>query len=1573
MGNWKRRILAIVLCAAMVTATVPAMADSSEGHSHSGESVNWEPFYDEAGMVIINGTDPKYLYLVEDVSGIKYGSNFTSNKADSDLTICFNGHQLSIGTICVGGLPGEETGNSLTLTDCSADGSGGISGTFSLLEVYSPKDAYPENNRLTIDGGTYTIGRTGQDGMLFRLYDNAGDAIINGGKLISKNGTGTIAIYVGYEDTLYINGGSIIAYQDLSNPFSTIKGTGKVVMNGGEIKGCLLDTLGRFSSVAGIAPMMEGIEIYGGKISGDRAYGVGVSNAEYGRCRIVTDDYDDEILISGSNGVETSPVYFEDSPGEVYICTDVGGEITITGNGNGRTEISGYGICNNDAPKDAKGAFRPNSVIATADSGIITFEGTEGGFYNGLGSKAALSSIRVSGVNSGIVNYGTMTVDGKSMSPDNQSYVWATGENGSGVKNYGVMRIGGGKDCSFSGMKYGIENYGTLIIDGNVNITGTTAAIYNKGTVIFTKNADGCSILSDEGTGLYNEGAVLFGEYADGAFAQERDSHTVIPRISGPLQAIYTTTDIPQNVCYGVVGDGIFLANGSKITCDWDIPEGLWEKREGKAPAVIDFDEIPAYYVIVNDWGDCNGDVQLGNLCFQMAQSEFYLGLRSNGPLCLECRDAYHVYDGAVPADQTAHPGQHLVTCSRCGLQYVNNGMTYADCTYGTREVIDPEPSNCQETGFRYEETYCAVCGRVESRVKGESVTGPHVYENGICKYCGEYEEPAQITGDKRSNYFYGKLGLSSDYVGFYAMENAGNLLWYATENNNRDRTHRIINAKWVLLNDINMNPKYDVRNYINSAGVPEDVPEDIVRWIPIGLYNSVTHINTGVFDGNGHKISGLFVDGITWNKKEDDTYSYAGGKDYVGLFGYIGYDCVIRNLSVTRSYFGGGQYVGSFVGRGDAPKDRNCVENCTTDAMITAISSRVGGIAGEWTADYSGCVSDGSIYIPESRTVEYVGGIVGYGANANIAECINYSEINGPRSNAGGIAGKLSASTVKDCGNFGTVSIQQMYAGGIAGDGNNCVIENCVNAADISSNMDKHAMSEYVGGIIGRISGENAVIRECQNAGTVTGYYYIGGISGSIIQGTIAFCFNTGNVVSNNYSGGITGDVEACKAITNCFTLGEVSGGNYTGRLFGWLIGAPGSIASNFAMEGNGKVVGTINGATGLKQEDCGHVATREQFQSGMICYALNNGKSDSGVLFRQDLSDTAMWYPSFNAAKVVYRTHPCEIAYTNSPNETRNHQDSDGDGICDVCEMRFFEDGFAVVAGYSLEVNDRIAVDVYLQLDDSVWDYDDLAIVVTGENGTPQTIPLSADAAEDLRKIENNEVYYVVSVPMTAKDYSEDFSVQLYFDGQSGKAYSFSVDDYIQYIIAHADEYEEKEVNLAKAMGLYCSMANCYFDDALDAEELLQSAAEKYQTADLMTKYSFDNPTIKSTYDVFHMTGMPEGFFYIGESLLLLDNIRYRMYFSFAPEREAELEKYGLQKLSEDGGLCYFEIESLYFSNIGDKFKFSIDDFSVVTNPAHYIEIVLKMYNYENDPELVILIKALYLFWQTSLAYRG
>lgn len=1578
MGNWKRRILAISLCAALIVSMVPAFAEESTGHYHDG--INWEPFVYNSGDEIVSGTEPKYLYLTEDINNVRHSDNYTTDDSDGNLTICFNGHQMSIGTLSIGQYQ-KDGRNSLTLTDCSADGSGGLNGAFSLIRMKSYGIKYPRDNKLTINGGTYTIGRCGSNGMLLRMDDYAGNATINGGKLISRNGTGICTIYVGYGDTLTLNDGSILTYQDLPYPMYSIQGQGKFVMNGGEVKGYLLDSSGKdFSYAAGIAPMMQGIEIYGGEISGAHSYGVGVSFAEYGRSKIVADDNDDDIRISGTNGVESSPYYYEDSPADIFIATEWDGDITLTGNGT--TDKDGYGVYNSDSPKDAKGAFRPNSVVASANGGIITIEGSNGGFYNGTGSKATLSSIRVNGVNSGIVNYGTMTVDGKSNSTTNKSFVWATGENGSAVKNYGIMRIGGGKDCSFSGIKYGIENYGTLIIDGNVNISGTAAGIYNEGTIIFTKNAQGCSILSDEGTGLYNAGTVLFGAYEDDAFVKDGNAYTVIPRIAGKKQAIYTTTDIQQNLCYGVYGDVIYLANGTRILCDWDIPDGLWEMREGKEPATVDFDEIPAGYIVVVDWGDCNGDVQLGNRCFQIAMSEYYLDMRDNGPLRLQCMDAYHAFDGAAPADQTKHPGQHLVTCSRCGLQYVNSEMTYEDCTYETREVINPEPANCQEQGTRVRETYCTKCGRVEKTEIIESVTGQHVYENGICTCCGEYQMPAQITTDRKSAYFFGKLGISSDYVGFYAMENAGNLLWYATENNNRGKTNRIINSKWVLLNDIDMNPKYDVLNYINSDGVPENIPEDIVRWTPIGIYNNTTHINKGIFDGNGHQISGLFVDRVSYDK-EKGTFTVNYESDYVGLFGYAGYGCVIRNLEITKSYFGGGKYVGSFVGCSDT-KENGTIENCTSDATIMAITGRAGGIAGECNADYSGCVSNCNFIFPTVNSASYVGGIVGYVSKSAITDCVNHSKIDGPRETAGGIAGYSLNCTVTDCANFGAVTIQNDSAGGIIGNAGNSKIEDCVNAADVQSLIENGTSAKNAGGIVGINNGTDSLIQKCYNMGNVTAKRYSGGIGGQIVQGTVAFCFNTGNIDADGYAGGITGEVGTIKGITNCFNTGSISEGNYSGSLAGFLHSTGVNFDSNYVLEGTGAVIGNLSGS-GMTQDDCGRIASKEQFQSGMICYALNNGKSDSDVLFRQNLSDTTVWYPTFDATQIVYRTHPCEYTYTNNPNETRKHQDSNGDGICDVCEMWFVDEDFAVVAGYSLEINDRIAVDIYMQIDDRIWEFDDLAIVLTDADGISQTIPLEINQADAYRKIVNNEIYYVISVPVAAKDYNREFSVQIYYNGQSGTTYTFSIDDYIRYIVDHEADYEESVVDLARAMGLYCNMAACYFDDELNAETILQNAVENAQTAALLDKYSFEEPKIANKYEVFRTTGVSDGFRYVGESLRLCDNVRFRMYFSFAPEQEDDITKYGLTRVSESSNLCYYEMESLFFSDLGVRYTFRIGDFTVISNPIHYMEMILEQYsyvnhselnsdsfNYESDPELVILMKSLYLLWQTALAYK-
>lgn len=92
--------------------------------------------------------------------------------------------------------------------------------------------------------------------------------------------------------------------------------------------------------------------------------------------------------------------------------------------------------------------------------------------------------------------------------------------------------------------------------------------------------------------------------------------------------------------------------------------------------------------------------------------------------------------------------------------------------------------------------------------------------------------------------------------------------------------------------------------------------------WTPIGISDSV--VFAGTFDGNGHTISGLYIN-IT------DSYSSAKkGKLYQGLFGCVE-DGTVQNLIVTGSVTIGNEksvnvsYIGGIVGINDGGKVQNC------------------------------------------------------------------------------------------------------------------------------------------------------------------------------------------------------------------------------------------------------------------------------------------------------------------------------------------------------------------------------------------------------------------------------------------------------------------------------------------------------------------------------------------------------------------------------------------------------------------------------------------------------------------------
>ena len=128
---------------------------------------------------------------------------------------------------------------------------------------------------------------------------------------------------------------------------------------------------------------------------------------------------------------------------------------------------------------------------------------------------------------------------------------------------------------------------------------------------------------------------------------------------------------------------------------------------------------------------------------------------------------------------------------------------------------------------------------------------------------------------------------------------------------------------------------------------------------------------------------------------------------------------------------------------------------------------------------------------------------------------------------------------------------------GGIAGYGKNAEIINCVNLSDIDGE------ARHVGGIVGEAT-YYLKISNCYNEGDIScrgqNYALAGGIIGSFDMCTISNCYNTGNIsaTSNDksYAGGISGDMwYMYNEVTGCYSTGTVEASSpttFVGALFG-------------------------------------------------------------------------------------------------------------------------------------------------------------------------------------------------------------------------------------------------------------------------------------------------------------------------------------------------------------------------------------------------------------------------------------
>lgn len=295
---------------------------------------------------------------------------------------------------------------------------------------------------------------------------------------------------------------------------------------------------------------------------------------------------------------------------------------------------------------------------------------------------------------------------------------------------------------------------------------------------------------------------------------------------------------------------------------------------------------------------------------------------------------------------------------------------------------------------------------------------------------------------------------------GVYLISSPDELMWF---DKNAKRTD---SAK--LLADITINE--DVSG--------SDATSQKYKWTPIGM--DKTKAYTGNFDGNGHTISGLYINSTAAN---------------TGMFGRIGSSAVVKNLTLADSVIRSTKnYTGAITGYID---DAASVTNChTKNSVQVSAAVYTGGITGyqDDTSTLTRCSN-----AAEVTGANNVGGISGYNwskSSASLTDSYNRGSVSGSNL-VGGICAQIYiGGTVSDVYNLGTVQATGTAgtptAGGITGVFRWGTIKSAYNAGIVKATAK--------GGVAGRLEASSSS-RTVQNVFYSNEYEAVGNLNGCTIQ----------------------------------------------------------------------------------------------------------------------------------------------------------------------------------------------------------------------------------------------------------------------------------------------------------------------------------------------------------------------------------------------------------------------------------------------------------------------------------------
>jgi hypothetical protein len=319
------------------------------------------------------------------------------------------------------------------------------------------------------------------------------------------------------------------------------------------------------------------------------------------------------------------------------------------------------------------------------------------------------------------------------------------------------------------------------------------------------------------------------------------------------------------------------------------------------------------------------------------------------------------------------------------------------------------------------------------------------------------------------------------------------------------------------------------VRNYLESCFIQTaDIYLGVAPfneyegWEPIGKPYRQPYSGPsfqGVYNGNGHSITGLYI-----NRPEVDNQ---------GLFGFS--NGTIKNLGLEEIDVRGFENVGGLAGLNEGS-----IVDCHSKGIVTG-EYYVGGLVG--SNNYGTIIASWNAGNVLSNRM--AGGLVAFNSNGSIQDCHNEGNVSCP-SDAGGLVSSSTSLTISNCYNTGNVNCSGYgKTGGLVGYSYLDTITNCYNTGKVTASYSD------TGGLLGQV--RESTMQACYNTGDVTGADYTGGLAGryySLV--TLSDCYNTGKVTGAGYTGGLVGQVDS--SISNCYNTGNVTGATPTGGLAGSL-----------------------------------------------------------------------------------------------------------------------------------------------------------------------------------------------------------------------------------------------------------------------------------------------------------------------------------------------------------------------------------------------------------------------------------